>query len=374
MKLDAILTRAGRFARLGKYEAAIRLLEPEVNRYHGSFNYYYILGVSCLHSGDFGGALTYLRLAHDAKPKEPLALLGLAALYLRRAETGRALDFYLDAQELDRNNRIAKRAMKIIRKYGGSETFPAWLESGKLASLYPPVPFTGFSLREIASVAAALVLAAAIVFGILARFRVIPNPFNPRGNRPGIAALELSHEDRGEPVRSGGVYRYIMTRSQTLETYEKVLSLFTAWRDEAAKININRILESNASEGIKNKARVVLSYMEAPGFDSFKRGDNVSYTEVRKDPPLYRDVHVIWRGMATNVETSGNVTTFEFLVGYDTRETLEGIVPVVFDRAVPLNPDRPLEVLGRVTLSSGQTEAFRLDGLAIHQSGRLENQ
>ena len=372
MKLDPVLGKATRLARSGKYETAIRTLEPEVNRYHGSFRYYYLLGSSCLQTGDFGGALTYFRLAHEAKRLDPLAILGLAVLYLRRAETDRAVDYYLDVLEIDPKNRVAKKAMKIIRRQAGTDSFSAWLETGKLSSLYPPIPFPGFSARQILAMLAALLVICAITFGILVQFKIIANPFYPRGSRQRMPEFSLTSDERKEPVQTGGSYRYILTRDQALDTYERALSLFTNYRDEAARININRILESNASDGLKNRARLIISFLETPGFDSFRRSDNINYTDVFKDPMLYRDVHVIWRGMATNIETSTDGTTFDFLVGYDTRQTLEGIVPVIFRAAVAINPERPLEVLGRI-VPIGNEGLINLEGIAIHQSGLLEN-
>jgi hypothetical protein len=373
MKLDPILTKAVRLARSGKYEGAIRTLEAEVNRYHGSFHYYYILGVSCLHTGDFGGALTYFRLAREVKIRDPLAILGVAALYLRRGETDKAVDFYLEVQELDEKNRIAKKALRVIRKYSG-DTFSAWLESGKLPSLFPPIQFAGFSWKEITVSAAALAAALVICFGILVKFQVLPNPFAKRGDRPQMSEFILSREVRKQLVQTEGSYRYELTEAQVLESYEKSLSLFSFYRDEAAKININRILESNASEGVKNGARLMLSYTKTPGFNNFIQSDNVSYSEVFKEPWLYRDVHVIWKGMATNVETIQSATRFDFLVGYDTRKTLEGIVLVEFGRAVSINSEQPLEVLGRIVPVGSSDGGIRLEGVAIHQSGLLESQ
>ncbi|MCL2763433.1 MAG: tetratricopeptide repeat protein [Treponema sp.] len=371
MKLDPFLTKACRLARSRKYESAIRMLEPEVNRYHGSFHYYYILGASCLYTGDFGGALTYFKLAHDVKSREPLAILGLAALFLRRGEMERAVDYYLDILEIDEKNRIAAKALKLIRKQAGTDTLASWVEAGNLPSLYPPIPFTGFSMKEILIGAAILTAVFCITFGSLIKSRVIPNPFNPRGARQDIAAFSLTSEDRMAPVQTGGAYRYILTRVQALETYDRALSLFTNYRDEAARIYLNRILESNAAESLKNRARIIISYMEVPGFDTFRRGDNISYAEAVVDPILYNDVHIIWRGMATNIVTTDSGTSFDFLVGYDTRKTLEGIVPVIFSHAISLNPERPLEVLGRI-IPASPDGPIQLKGISIHQSGRLE--
>jgi hypothetical protein len=372
MKLDPILTKATRLARSGNYQGAIKTLVPEINRYNGSFRYFYLLAVSCLHVGDFGGALTYFKVARDVKIRHPGVLLGFAVLYLRRGEIDRAVDFYLDVQELDEKNRIAKKALKIIRTYAGAGNFSAWLDSGDLPKLYPPVPPAGLSRNEILVSAAAafavLILLGGLLFYGRITGRIIPNPFRDRSGRKGITEISLERKEREQPVETGGSYRYILTRNQVLETYERALSLFTEYRDEAAKISLNRILESNASPGVKNKARILFSYMEVPGFDTFSRKDNVSYTEVMKDPALYRDCHVIWRGMATNMDLLQNLTAFDFLVGYDTRKTLEGIVPVVFDKTISLNSEKPLEVLGRIVpVSAEKGPGIRLEGVAVHQ-------
>jgi len=44
----------------------------------------------------------------------------------------------------------------------------------------------------------------------------------------------------------------------------------------------------------------------------------------------------------------------------------------VFEQAVPVNTERPLEVLGRIVPVGAQ--GLMLEGVAIHQSGRLANQ
>ncbi len=76
--------------------------------------------------------------------------------------------------------------------------------------------------------------------------------------------------------------------------------------------------------------------------------------------------------MATNLEVTDEAVRFDFLVGYDTRKTLEGIVPVVFTSPVSVNTERPLEVLGKIILSDDKMKIM-LEGEGIHQSGRLEN-
>jgi tetratricopeptide (TPR) repeat protein len=370
MSLDPILTKAARLLRRGKYDRAIKILEPEVNRYRGVFTYYYILGISYLYTRVFTVAFTYFKLARDVKMRDASTLLGLAVLYLRRGETDRAVDFYLEVQDQDEHNKIAKKALQLIRRYSGTDALSAWIESKKFSKLFPPLPPTpltpGRFVFPILSFLGVLVLGS----GILIKVGLLPMPiaFTPKAEREGFISSALEQAERDDPVQIDGSYRYILTTKQVFDTYSEARTLFTKYRDEASKVALNRLLESNASAAIKTKAQLLISYMDVPGFDTLK--DRFTYGEVIKEPILYRNCHVIWRGMAANLEALQNTTSFNFLVGYDTRSTLEGIVPVTFNAAVAVNIEQPLEVLGRIMpISTEKGLGIRLEGVALHQPG-----
>jgi tetratricopeptide (TPR) repeat protein len=364
MKLDPILTKAIRLARRGNYDGAIRTLEPEVNRYHDSFRYYYILGASCLRVGDFQGALTYFKLAREVRIRDPNALLGMAVLYLRRGETGQAVDYYLEVQDLDPGNPVARKALAIIRRYAGQNRIADWLESGELRKLYPPLPRIPPDPGRILAPGLAVLGLAALIFFLLARFRVIYLP-GSRGPRPLASGTALEREDLERPVEAGGG-GYQLSRAEVLDYYDRGLSLFTEYRDEAARLCFNRILESNASEGIKNKARLALSYLEIPGFDTFRRQDNYSYEEAAGEPLLYQGCHVIWQGKAVNIRNFPDRTSFEFLVDFDNR-SMWGPVMVDLDWAEAVSTERTMEILGRIVLSPEDRGGIRLEGIALHQ-------
>jgi tetratricopeptide (TPR) repeat protein len=368
MPLDPVLTKAIHLLRQKKFWEVIHLLEPKIPLYYRSFNCYYILWLAHLYSNSFGGALDYFKSARDIKMREPNILLGFAVLHLRRGETDRAVDLYLEVQDIDEKNRIAKKALKIIRKHARTDTMSEWIDSGRLPELYPPPPPVSFSVRS-AFVAIACVLGAAVVvFCALVVVKVVELPFKlpfqTDLNRNGLISSVLDQSDRREPVQTGGAYRYILTRAQVLSDYEKARELFTTYNDEKAKILLNRILESNAVESIKTKATILLSYMDVPGFDTLK--DRIPFSDVVKDPVLYRGCYVIWQGMATNLIIEENSTLFDFLVGYDTRSKLEGIVPTQFNFSVAVNLEKPLEILGRIILTENG-EGGSSEGTAVHQ-------
>jgi len=371
MRADPILSKAGIIARRGGYDAALRILRDEEDRYNGSFKYYYLFAVICLHAGSYVDSHDYLNYARKIKQKDVNLMLCFAVHYLRRMNTVQAVNYYLDVLETDPKNKIAKKALSVIRNYSSSESLSEWVTTpDKLNKLFPPIPAPLITAKTILKAALVSVIAVIFTIGVLIAVKVLPSPFKPRSQRP-TTEFVLSSQERKESVETGGYYRYILTRDQAISHYDKALSLFTSYRDEAAKISLNRILESNASEGLKNRARLLMSNMEVPGFDNFKRMDNPSFTDVRNETAVYKDVHVIWRGMATNIELTDEYTNFDLLVGYDTRTTLEGIIPVKFNIPVSINTERPLEVLGKVTFESSYYDIW-LEGIAIHQSGRLE--
>ncbi|MCL2832983.1 MAG: tetratricopeptide repeat protein [Treponema sp.] len=368
MKPDPLI-RANILARRLRYEEAIRILEAEEDRYYSSFTYYYLLGICYLRTRVYGKALTNFRKARDIKMREPLALLGLAALYLNKGNTDRAVDTYLEVLELDENNRIAAKALKIIRKFPGPENISNWLDSNRLHTIFPPFPkiptAKGRPLKIIAAAAAVLVIA----FGILAATGNIG--FLQKNTRQTPVSLELLKDELNAPMQLEGSFRYVLTRDQINNLYNEARRLFASFHDETARVNLNKILESNGPDPVKNKARLLLSYLEVPGFDTLR--DRFTYaqvTGVTDDIILYRDCHIIWRGRVANLETAQNHTSFDLLVGYDTRTILEGTVRVDFDFAVAVNPEKNVEVLGSIIpINTDKGLSIRVQGIALNQAG-----
>ncbi|MDR1908451.1 MAG: tetratricopeptide repeat protein [Spirochaetaceae bacterium] len=366
MKGDPIISRALNLLRRRKYTDAIRLLEGEAVRYHDSFRYHYILAAACLRAEDFGGAFTYFISARKLKKRDPQVLLGLAALFLRRGDTVQAVEIYLEVQEIERENRTARRALDLIRRSAGPEEMSAWIESGKLKKLFPPLPKAPFAAVRTLLISLGVVLILGALGGILFLTGVLA----PGPRREGYEESRLEREEREAPVEIDGSYRYLLTRDQAVAAYEKAQRLFGRYRDEEAKVELNRIIESNASEALRNRARMLLSFTQPPDFGSLK--DSFDYPTVMREPILYRDCHVIWEGMAANLVTDDSGTVFNLLVGYGDRTVLQGIVPVQFDFAVNINTSRPLKVLGRIVpRSSPAGMDLELRGLAVQQQELL---
>jgi tetratricopeptide (TPR) repeat protein len=366
MKDDTILIRGIRMIHHKYYGDAISLLESEAIRYRDSFKYYYILAIACLYAGDLGGAQTYFRRSRELKMRDPGTLLGLAFLHLKKGETDKAVELYLEIMEIDINNSQAQKALELIRKKGDPEKLAGWFETGNTTVILPilpriPIPFTVKFILIIA-----LVLGGIGVYAILALNSVIPSPIKKTIFRVDTDSISLNPSDRANPVVNGGSYRYVLTRDQVLAEFNEVQRLFRSFRDDAARIHINRILASNASPSIKDKASTLAEFAVVPGFDTIK--DYFSYSEIIEDPALYQNCHVVWKGMAANLRSLERSTNFDLLVGYNTKTALEGIISVHFDSALQIDPEKPLEVLARIIVSDSK---LSLIGVAVHQASSL---
>jgi tetratricopeptide (TPR) repeat protein len=356
------LDRAERLFAAGRYAELVSLLEPQVPVYRESHRFYYLLGSSCLRTGDPGGGLTYLKRAEQLSPTNRETMLALAALSVRKGETQKAIEYYLRVLEDKPGDRRARTCLAILRKEGSPEGVARLIETGRIERLYPGRPRL---LRFAVPLAALLVAAALLYFAWPIGRSLAETLLRQRVTRPEVAAVALSRAETDTPVVTGGSFRCILTEKEALASFERAKDRFQAYRDNAALVEINRLLNSNASEGLKAKAKSLKAFVGKPDFRTVK--DAPTFADVQRESWLYEGCSVVWRGMAANLRPDDRVgtgaTAFDFLVGYQDKKKLEGIVPAAIAGAeVPV--DRALELLGLIRVDGA---SFSLDCSAIHE-------
>lgn len=356
----SVLDDAKRLFARGRFAGVISLLESRLPLFRESHEYYYLLGSSCLRTGDMGGANTYLRRAEQLDPRDADTKLCLAALHLRHGETEKAVTIYLRVLEDRPRDRLARRCMDLMRRADFHERLVDLVSPREFGALLPrPRGTPPWLLPALGVLAAAVVLyfALPLAAGIFANLKNASSP------RKDVAAVILSSSERANPVADAGSSRYILTEKQALESFDRAKDLFQRFRDNAARVEINRLVDSNASKAIKEKARTLQGYVQAPDWRTLD--DIPTYDQVRADPHLYAGCGVIWRGRAANLSGKGANRAFDFLVGYDERKNLAGIVAVhVGDPAISIPADAAFEILATIVPASG---GFSLEALALHE-------
>lgn len=337
-----------------KWLELISLLEPLSPVYRDNPRFSVLLGTAYLHQEDIGGAYSCFRRAQSLDFKNRTALIGLAAVLVRRGESDKAVQLYIEMLERNPSDKAARRALNFVRHCPDPTALSG---SGRqLRSLYPVPP-----IRVIPFVSLFVIL----MLGILA-WRTIPGALilikENKPSRPGIADIVLTQAERESPVSSAGGFEIILTEKDALATFEAAKKLFNNYRDEAALVEVNRLLLSNASRQVKTKAETLARYAREPSFLSMP--DRFSYADVNAFPRLYHDVAVLWKGLPANIESSAGGTNFDLLVGYHDKRKLDGIVGVRASFELRLPPDRPVEVLAKVKATSG---GFILECVAVHE-------
>jgi len=335
------LVIARRLFRAKKYPEVIKILEPQILKYRESFAYYFLLGASCLYVKDFGGALSYLRRANQIKDDDISTLLGLAVIYFKKMDTEEAIKYWLRVLELDTQNKIARRGLDLVRgKEANEDVISSLLDSGKIVSLFPKSQFRISLVLPLIFVG---ILCLGIAFYLI--YPYIPSLFPAK--RVEIDDITLFSEvmplieyNKEEP--------YMLTEREVQEIFKQAKEYFYQYKDNKALVLLNKLIHSNASIVVKQKSRLLKGFAIKPDFSDFH--DSYSFYTVKKEPLLYEDVYVLWKGKITNLKVSEDKITFQFMVGYHDEKELQGIVPVELDFGANIKNGDALELLGQVVI------------------------
>ncbi len=342
--------------------------------YRESWQYYHLLGMSCLYTGDYAGAYSYLRRASDLDLERTETLLGIGAVLLRRRQIDVAIATYLDVLDRDPRNARARRALQWLRTLDDPEDVVQWFESNRIRRVLPargvyiprPIRLLGILLLVSVGLYLAAPYAVRFVRGII-----------QQDDRPGSEVLSLEDTDNltvDSPRGENGPTLYRFDNDEVESLFREIGRLFNSSQDNTVRREINRIVLSNAEERVKRQAELLRDYLQEPDFTTYSEmSEEISYQEVADEPLLYDGVYVRWRGRIANLVVGEEAITFDLLVGYESGRIVEGIVPVRITYAVLLQNGQGVELIGRVRALPGDGETpFTVHVTSIRTLNRAE--
>lgn len=356
------LRTAERLYRSGRYAELIHHLESQVFAYRENPRFYELLGFSCLRTGDYGGAYSYLSRSSQLDRDNVRVLDALAVAELKRRRPTDAIQTWLDALEIDPHDRLARRGLNMVRQAENPTALAQDLSDRELRSLLPPDPRRIRSVRRWVIGVGVVALLAGGSYGMVS-LGLLPQR-EPVPPREGEEEIVFSREPESW-VSYEGEFRYVFTEGEVEEIFEEAVGYFHDFRDNLARREANRILASNASERVKNRARLLIDYLQTPDFTTFR--DNFDFAAVAEEPWLYHGCFVRWRGRVANLAIE-EVIRFELMVGYEDARVLEGIVPVIVPFGVSLDAGASVELIGQV-----QSDGEELRALEVVSIRRLYN-
>lgn len=356
-----VLTLAWQDMRRRHFATAIKRLESRADVYEENFEYYLTLGIACLYVGDIGMSSSYFQMARRIHLTDTRLLLGQAAIFLRRGDTARALQYYLEIKENEPGNKVAASAMEFLRQHGDYDTICRWVDTGRIEQFYPPL---GINPDKILMISLPVV---ACIVGVVCAISFIPRGQQYVGPRADLSRLELTVDEKNdakEKDMSTQSFKFVLNNKEITKKYNNALQYFQNHRDNAAQIELNYLLNSNASLSIKQKASMLMGYFEIPDFDSIK--DVPSYSDVVSNYVLYLDCWVNWGGKISNAVTYENGSySCDLLVGDESLSKYEGTVNVRFDSTPAIDGSQPAKILGKIVIEDGNV---CLKGRAVYQT------
>ena len=346
------LKKANKLFSKKKYTQVIRMLEPQVFKYREDFDFYYLLGISCLHTRDFGGAFTYLKRSLSLKPLDEKCLLALAVVHLKRQETQEAIRNWFSVLDNNPKSKAAQRGLKIIKRLG-PEKENIIFQQGRYLKIMPPQP-KNISLQIM--ILCGVFLIAISGFTISKMFQEKEIERNVEIDKVGEFSNFL--EESGKEV-------FTLTKKEVIDLYNKAYSYFNQGKDNIARRTANIILLSNASEKIKINAQIIVDNAVTPNFSTIDT--NFTFREIYEEPIIYNDCYVSWKGMVSNLILDDKYITFDFLVGYHTLENYEGTVyckAEISKLSAMINNGDAAEILARIKYSAN---SFNLEVVSYHK-------
>ncbi|NNM55340.1 MAG: hypothetical protein HKM05_11570 [Spirochaetales bacterium] len=367
----SVIERAKKLLRSHRYSQALSVLEPQILHYRDDPDFYGLLAQACLKVHDWGGAKTYLeRLNQIFDGESPAILSALASCQARQGDISAALEGYLTALERQNGYPPARKGLEGLRKALRNDRLNTWVRSKEFFRLIPSVARTGIP-RGLSLFLMTLSIGGGLVIGLWgASHFILPYFFvktaasvSSASLRPGPENLSLPSDQSA--IQDGGLEKFTFTEEQALNLWKVAQQDFQNYQDSQTRYEINRILLSNASQDLKEHARALIPYLKAPDFGSFHGG--ATYETVQKAPELYEGCAVLWRGVVANLRNGKTKIQFDLLVGYETSQVIQGIVPVVLKFPALLRNSQVLDVLGLIQLDP--KGRFHLQGTSVHEVG-----
>mgnify|MGYP002858373586 CR=1 FL=1 len=340
------LDTAKRFIKRRKFAEALKILEDSTTAedYKEVYDYFFTTGVAYLYEGEIGNAKAYFEKANRIRLTDPLLMDMFAVLHLRNRDTINATCKYLEAQDYDPEDVLAKRGLEFLKNKGTPEEIARLLSSGEIKKFYPPL---GVNPDII------MFSVLAVVFGVLLAIGILFfNGRLPRSSRNvdwSAYTVQTYSDYFDDDVDSV----YELKDREIKKSWEKMKSFIEEERDNAALVEINRLLNSNASSEVKNQVSEAAKLIREPDLMNLK--DNFSLQQVLSEPVLYSGCFVYWEGRIMNEIIDSDGYRFDLIIEDESNNKMLGL-PVKFSNvpSPPLDTKRPIRIFGSISLEKGR--------------------
>ncbi len=344
-----------------KYHMIISVLEKKIFDYYEDLEFFHILGAAYYQTGDLNGAHAFLSRMLKIDPHHVDANILLAGIYTVRGEIVKAVNHCLTALDQNPEEFRARLLLEQLRKKQTRDELQTWVRSSQFRRIQPDIPGESKYGRWIIFLSLTIITSMALYF-LWPVVKGSTEPPAPENIREGIR--ERGIEGIRELLRFDGSFEEVLLASEIENLFREAQKLMLEYRDNEARVLLNRILFSNASDQVREQALKLIEMQTRPDFTA----DFFSFTpaQILARPKIYDGVYVRWKGSVANLKVGETEIDFDFLVGYHEGKILEAVVPAKIRFAVRIQNGDPIDLLARIRTDES---AWFLEVIGIHVMG-----
>ena len=311
---------------------------------------------------------------------DPEALNALAYCAISKNDLEGATRLLLDALYLDPDASLLKLNLEKIRKITDSRIFLLRNQAPTFVTITIPkesgLALFSSTIHQISGHRVFRWVGAGMILGVVAIILFITYPAiltwmeNYRFKR-GLGRGRVTHvsiQDIERLVAERTRYQIKLSEEEIKQKFGLIQTYLEQKSPNRAMILVNELLNSNASERVKERVLFLKDFIPEPGSDSIDYSPPVQ--EVIRTPFLYENVIVRWSGMIANLDhRDRKETAFDLLINFVEQAVVEGIAEVHFDGFQRVVAGEKVAIVGRVT-GIGLDNKVIVIGKEIQRLGR----
>lgn len=307
----------------------------------------------------YGDAYKAFKRIHEREPNDVEALNALAFLNLLDGPLEDSINYLLDAVYLDKDNNKLKNNLESLRNIKDKKVFFSMTDPKDFLFIKYPKENISESiinwlknalLSPILKLLIAIIILSVVILMIYIFYPQIINMAEEYRFKRGLGTGRVTHvtiQDINKFIEERKKYNIKLSEDDIKKKFETIKVYIEEKKRNRAAILINELLNSNASELVKERVRFLKEFLPKP--EPTLIDFTPSVQEVTRIPFLYEGVYVRWTGTIANLEHKDRKeTVFDLLINFVDNAVVEGIAECHFDGFQNIINGEKLSVYGEI--------------------------
>jgi tetratricopeptide (TPR) repeat protein len=340
MQSEKYLHSAIKLLKRKDFLEAIHNLEEYIIENPDNYLGHYYMGLAYIFRELYDEAYEHINKANSLTENDANTTNALAFLNLKYNNVDEAINYWLDILDFDKKNYLARRNLDKVKKAKNVDRliknaspleFINFKVRTPLNFKLPKIPGINSKVLKISSITIISIGIIALLFIYLPKTKFLTQRKTKQLNVKKLEALNLPDIEKD----------YIIDKDIKKSVYnvkpEEIKKLFTATKVfiknkeyNKATVNINKVLHSNAGILIKERFKILKSFIVTR--ETFQLKDNIEFSTLMNLPLIYEDTQVVWEGKIEDIDIDkkAQLSRFNLFVKEDNDSI--GIARIVFNK------------------------------------------